>query len=81
MTHLASFCFKLDKVTLDEAALIEPLSVAVHACQRGGVGVGSHLLITGAGPIGVVCVKVGRASGATRIIVCDIDDKRLEFAK
>ena len=32
MTHLASFCFKLNKISYDEAALIEPLSVAVHAC-------------------------------------------------
>ena len=81
MVHLASFCYKLNNVSLDEAALIEPLSVAVHACNRGGVSAGSHILITGAGPIGLVCTKVARASGATRIVIVDVDDKRLEFAK
>ena len=81
MTHLASFCFKLEKISLDEGALIEPLSVAVHACERSNVGPGSHCLITGAGPIGIVCIKVARACGATNIVVTDIDQNRLEFAK
>ena len=41
--HPAAFCHKLpDAVTLEEGALIEPLSVAVHACHRGGVTLGSR---------------------------------------
>jgi L-iditol 2-dehydrogenase len=79
-THPASFCYKLEKISCDEAALIEPLSVAVHACLRGEVGVGSHILVTGAGPIGIVCIKVAKALGATLVICTDIDDNRLEFA-
>ena len=75
------FCFKLNKISLDEAALVEPLSVAVHACKRGQVTVGSHLLITGAGPIGIVCIKVAKANGVTRVIITDIDDNRLDMAK
>ena len=77
MSHPADFCFKLDKLSLDEAALIEPLSVAVHACTRSGVSIGSHVLITGAGPIGIVCTKAAFAMGATKVIVTDIDNKRL----
>ena len=51
--HAADFCYKLpDHVTLEEGALLEPLSVGVHACKRGGVGVGASVLICGAGPIG-----------------------------
>ena len=40
---------KLNKISLDEGALIEPLAVGVHACIRGQVQGGSHCLITGAG--------------------------------
>lgn len=44
------FCFRLpDDVTLEEGALIEPLSVGVHACRRAGVTAGSSVLICGAG--------------------------------
>ena len=73
MTHLASFCFKLNKISYDEAVLIEPLSCAVHASQRGQVGPGSHCLITGAGPIGIVCIKVAKSCGATLIVCTDVD--------
>ena len=52
-THAADFCYKLpDHVTLEEGALLEPLSVAVHACKRAGVTIGDQVLVCGAGPIG-----------------------------
>ena len=38
-----------DHVSFEEGALLEPLSVAVHACQRAGVSIGSKVLICGAG--------------------------------
>ena len=38
-----------DHVTLEEGALLEPLSVGVHACRRAGVSMGDHVLICGAG--------------------------------
>jgi len=38
-----------DNVSLDQGALMEPLAVAVYACQRGDVGLGSNVLICGAG--------------------------------
>jgi len=80
--HAADFCYKMpDHMTFEEGALLEPLSVGVHACRRGGVKVGSHVLITGAGPIGLVVLLVARASGATKIIVSDMMANRLEVAK
>ena len=42
--HPADFCYKMpDHVSFEEGALLEPLSVAVHACQRAGVTAGSHV--------------------------------------
>eukprot|EP01102_Stenamoeba_stenopodia_P014736 TRINITY_DN4933_c0_g1_i3.p1 TRINITY_DN4933_c0_g1~~TRINITY_DN4933_c0_g1_i3.p1 ORF type:complete len:352 (-),score=48.11 TRINITY_DN4933_c0_g1_i3:28-1083(-) len=81
LEHAADFCYKLpDNVSLDEGALLEPLSVAVHACSRAGVGPGSGVLITGAGPIGLVCLLVARACGATTIVVTDVKEDRLQLA-
>jgi len=80
--HAADFCYKMpDHMSFEEGALLEPLSVGVHACKRGGVKAGSHVLITGAGPIGLVALLVARASGATKIVVTDVMDNRLEVAK
>ena len=69
-----------DSVTDEEAALLEPLSVAVWACRKGQVGAGSRVLVTGAGPIGLVCVQVARASGAGDITVVDVNAERLAVA-
>lgn len=78
----ADFAYKVpDHVTLDEAALIEPLSVGLHACRRGGVTAGSTVLITGAGPIGLTCVMTALAFGATRVFVTDLQEHRLRKAE
>lgn len=58
-----------DHVTLEEGALLEPLSVGVHACKRANVGIGSKLLILGAGPIGLVTLLVAKAMGATKVVI------------
>lgn len=58
-----------DHVSFDEGALLEPLSVGVHACQRAGVGLGSKVLVCGAGPIGLVCLLTAKACGASEVIV------------
>ncbi|KAG8335549.1 hypothetical protein J6590_064830 [Homalodisca vitripennis] len=81
-THAADFCFKLpDHVSLEEAALLEPLSVGVHACKRAGVTLGSTVLITGAGPIGLVTLLTAKAMGASHCIVTDLVEYRLGVAK
>ena len=69
-THAADFCYKLpDNVSMEEGALLEPLSVAVHACRRAGVGMGKTVLICGAGPIGLVCLLTSKAMGASSVII------------
>jgi L-iditol 2-dehydrogenase len=60
----------------DAAALCEPLSVGIAAVRKAGVDGGSRVLITGAGPIGIVVAQVARAYGATEIVVSDPDESR-----
>nr|XP_020488167.1 sorbitol dehydrogenase [Labrus bergylta] len=81
-THSANFCYKLpDNVTFEEGALIEPLSVGIHACRRAGVTLGSSMLICGAGPIGLVCLVVAKAMGASQVVITDLSSERLAMAK
>lgn len=76
------FLYKIpDNVTFDEAALLEPLSVAIHACRRGGVEPGKSLLITGAGPIGLTTLMTALAYGASKVFVSDTQEHRLERAR
>ncbi|XP_030376126.1 sorbitol dehydrogenase [Scaptodrosophila lebanonensis] len=80
--HAADFCYKLpNHVTMEEGALLEPLSVGVHACRRAGVGLGSKVLILGAGPIGLVTLLVAQSMGASTILVADLTQQRLDVAK
>jgi L-iditol 2-dehydrogenase len=69
-----------DTVSDDAAGLIEPLSVAVWACRRGRVTPGSRVLVTGAGPIGLVCVQAAFAFGAAEVAVSDVNPHRLALA-
>ncbi|XP_052793595.1 sorbitol dehydrogenase-like isoform X2 [Mya arenaria] len=80
--HDADFCYKLpDHVSTEEGALLEPLSVGVHACKRAGVTLGTKVLICGAGPIGLVNLLTAKACGASVVCVTDLDEKRLAMAK
>lgn len=69
-----------DSVSDDAAALMEPLSVAIAAVQKAGVRPGSRVLITGAGPIGIVTAQTARAFGATEIVISDPMAERREVA-
>lgn len=66
---VSSTCRLPDHVTLEEGALLEPLSVGVHACRKAGVALGSNVLITGAGTIGIVTLFAAKAMGATNVIM------------
>lgn len=68
-------------LSFEEGALIEPLSVGLWACRKAQLQGGDSVLITGAGPIGIVSMKVARALGATEVIVTDVFSQRLEIAR
>ncbi|KAG9187964.1 D-xylulose reductase [Alternaria panax] len=75
------FVYKIpDKMGLDEAVLVEPLAVAVHAVKLAGVRPGETIVVMGSGTIGLFCAAVARQFGAHRIIIVDILEKKLEFA-
>ncbi|MFI2186963.1 NAD(P)-dependent alcohol dehydrogenase [Streptomyces sioyaensis] len=70
-----------DSLTVEEAALLEPLSVAVWACRKARVAPGDRVLITGAGPIGLVAAQTARAFGAREVLVTDVLPHRLALAR
>ena len=62
------------------AGIIEPLAVAVHTLHRAGFKPMDSIVIMGAGPIGALVGVVAKHSGASRIIISDFDQARLEMA-
>ena len=56
-------------MTLEEGALLEPLSVGVHACRRANITLGSYVLICGSGPIGLASLLAAQAMGASKICI------------
>ncbi|XP_053958391.1 sorbitol dehydrogenase-like [Anastrepha ludens] len=80
--HAADFCHKLpDHVTMEEGALLEPLGIAVASCRRAKIRLGSHVLIIGAGPIGLSCLIVSKAWGAASTTIVDVNEHRLKVAQ
>ena len=70
-----------DTMTLDQAAMIEPVSVAVHALSRAGNLDGLKVVVLGAGTIGNLVGQVARASGAKGVIITDVSEYKLEKAR
>ncbi|MCX8033332.1 MAG: zinc-binding dehydrogenase [Thermoleophilia bacterium] len=56
-------------VSLEEGALLEPVTIAVHAVEQGGVRPGSTVAICGAGTIGLLILQIARLAGAARVLV------------
>lgn len=76
------YCFALpEHVSLEEGVLLEPTSVAVHMAKLVNVKVGDSVVIFGAGTVGLLCGAVARAFGARKVVLVDILERKLEFAK
>jgi len=69
-----------DDLPLDQAALIEPLSVACHDVRRGQVQPGEQVVVIGGGPIGLLVSLVAQHAGA-RVLVSEINSHRLALAR
>lgn len=73
--------FKLpDSISDEMAAILDPLGNATHTALSFDL-VGEDVLITGAGPIGIMAVAIARYAGARHIVITDINDYRLDLAR
>ncbi|MEM8754853.1 MAG: L-idonate 5-dehydrogenase [Pseudomonadota bacterium] len=81
LTATAAQCVKADGLSAGEAAMAEPLSVALHATRRAGELLGKKVLVTGCGPIGALAVLSARRAGAAEIVATDLAPNALGHAK
>jgi L-iditol 2-dehydrogenase len=70
-----------ESISFAEAALLEAVSVAVHAVSLAEVTPNSTALVVGAGTIGLLCLQALRAAGCSQVHIADIDESRLAVAK
>lgn len=69
-----------ETMSYDEGAMLEPLSVGVWACHRATMAAGDRVLVSGAGPVGILAAQTARALGASHVRITDLSDFRLEMA-
>ncbi|MCM3790537.1 zinc-binding alcohol dehydrogenase family protein [Domibacillus indicus] len=84
MSELISVRFenliKTDSLTLDQSAVIEPLSIGAHAIRRSGIQKGENVLVIGAGPIGLGVMAFAKKEGA-HVTAMDVNEERLQFCR
>jgi L-iditol 2-dehydrogenase len=75
-------CFAIPEgMTLDQAALVEPLSVGLHAVRLGEVRPDVRIAVLGAGPIGLSVLLCAKAHGSCMVYMADLIDERLTVAR
>ncbi len=78
----ASQCHVIpERMSATSAAMAEPLAVCLHAVRQAGPLVGRRVLVTGSGPIGVLCAMAARRAGAIEIIATDIAPEPLAIMR
>ena len=70
-----------DSLPFEQAALIEAVSIGVHAVSITPVRLGDTAVVLGAGMIGLVTLQAAKAAGCSRIISVDVEDAKIEAAK
>ena len=70
-----------DSMSYDEAALIEPLTIALAAAEQAHISYGKSVAIMGAGGIGLMLVQLARLAGASCVTVFDLVEEKCELAK
>ncbi len=70
-----------EEVSFDEAAMVEPVSVAVHAVSRAAPALGDSAVVIGAGMIGLLTIQALRSAGCGLIISVDLAEDRLQLAR
>ena len=81
VVHPAAFTFKLpDNVSMAEGAMVEPLAVGMHAANKAAIKPGDVAVVIGAGPIGMVTALSALAGGASRVLMADVQQPKLDLA-
>ncbi|GAA3324495.1 (R,R)-butanediol dehydrogenase [Ectobacillus funiculus] len=70
-----------DHMTWEQAALVEPTAVAVHAVRQSELRIGDSVAVFGTGPIGLLVIQAAKAAGASKIIAVEVSPERREIAK
>jgi L-iditol 2-dehydrogenase len=68
-------------VSYEEAAIAEPLACVLHGAEEAQISLGDAVAIVGAGPIGLLHLLVAKQMGAEKVIMIDLVDERLSFAR
>ncbi len=68
-------------LSYEEAAITEPLACVLYGAEKANIGLGDAVAIIGAGPIGLLHLLVARKLGAAKILITDLVDERLNFAR
>lgn len=66
---------------ISAVACAEPMAVCLHAAKMAGELAGKRVLVTGAGPIGILCAAIARKAGAAEVVVTDLQDAVLDVAR
>ena len=77
----ASNVMKLDGISVDTGAIMDPIGNAVHTVLEGDAVAGSTVFVLGCGPIGCFACGVAKAAGASLVIASDFNDMRLDLAR
>jgi len=70
-----------DSLSMDLAALMEPVAVAVHAVRKSKLSLGDKVAVIGGGPIGQLIAQICKLNGASLAIMLEINSERVNFAK
>jgi L-iditol 2-dehydrogenase len=65
---------------MESAALLEPLGVAIHAARRASIEQGDTVIVFGAGTVGLLTAAMAKMSGATTVVIADLDHGRVNYA-
>lgn len=69
-----------DDLTTEQGALVEPISVGLHAVRRSGITKGRRAVVFGAGPIGMIVIQCLKATGASLVAVTEVAEMRKQKA-
>jgi L-iditol 2-dehydrogenase len=70
-----------DSLPFEQAAMVEPVSIAIHAVQRTKIAPGTTAVVVGSGMIGLLIIQALRWAGAAQIVAVDLADNRLALAR